>query len=68
MEGSDFDYYAQNRPKPEDFPKYEPQQPIVIPKKEPEKKPVSAGAILAVVIAGMLVLMVVGGALLLIIL
>ncbi|MFO8050871.1 MAG: CARDB domain-containing protein [Thermoplasmatota archaeon] len=42
MEGSDFDYFSGNRPKPEDFPTYEPLQPEV-PEKEPEpkKEPVS---------------------------
>jgi hypothetical protein len=63
MEGSDFDYYAQNRPEPEDFPSYEPQQPQIPAQteKEPEKKKkLSSGTKLILITFGICVLIVVG--------
>ncbi|MFW3145999.1 MAG: CARDB domain-containing protein [Thermoplasmatota archaeon] len=67
MEGSDFDFYAQNRPKPEDFPAYEPLQPQVPEKQQIEKEPqrsfwqryriiVIAGGICLLVLIGVMLL------------
>ncbi|MBN1390034.1 MAG: hypothetical protein JXA22_05270 [Candidatus Thermoplasmatota archaeon] len=63
MEGNDFDFYKDSRPRSDQFPTYEmkqPEQPSPPPPQPEKKKGLSAGTIIILVTAGVCFLMLLG--------